>query len=126
MRAAKSSEGKGYISNRKALDVSDRTEDEIARIIQECTSVAPNKGRNERDHWIRIGMAIHSVLPDERGLKLWEDWSRKDPSSTTSGNTAILVNNRGNLSSLALLVLAVSFGKQIESIPNAPGSVKTV
>ena len=76
MKAAKTPTG--FLKNKTALDLSDRTEDEIAEIINDCTEVIQNRGSGQRDHWIKIGMAIHSVLPNERGLKLWSDWSRKD------------------------------------------------
>jgi hypothetical protein len=79
MKAAKAKEGKGFISNRKALDVSDRTEDEIAQIIQECLKVVPHQGVGSNEHWVKVGMAIHSVLPNEQGLTLWSAWSAEDP-----------------------------------------------
>lgn len=79
MKAAKAKEGKGFISNRKALDVSDRTEDEIAQIIQECLKVIPHQGVGSNEHWVKVGMAIHSVLPSDLGLTLWSAWSAKDP-----------------------------------------------
>tara|TARA_Y100000385_G_scaffold226268_1_gene236897 strand:- start:664 stop:2949 length:2286 start_codon:yes stop_codon:yes gene_type:complete len=68
----------GFLKNKTALDVSDRTEDEIAEIINDCCTVIENRGSGQRDHWVKIGMAIHSVLPNEKGLELWSDWSRKD------------------------------------------------
>ena len=76
MKAAKAPTG--FLKNRTALDLSDRTEDEIALIINDCCTVIENRGSGQRDHWIKIGMAIHSVLPNERGLELWAEWSRKD------------------------------------------------
>jgi len=79
MKAAKAKEGKGFISNRRALDVSDRTEDEIAEIVQECLNVIPHKGVGSNEEWVKIGMAIHSVLPGDLGLTLWSAWSAKDP-----------------------------------------------
>lgn len=79
MKAAKAKEGKGFISNRRALDVSDRTEDEIAEIVQECLNVIPHKGVGSNEEWVKIGMAIHSVLPNDLGLTLWSAWSAKDP-----------------------------------------------
>jgi len=68
----------GFLKNRTALDLSDRTEDEIALIINDCCTVIENRGSGQRDHWIKIGMAIHSVLPNDRGLELWAEWSRRD------------------------------------------------
>jgi len=76
MKAAKAPST--FIKNRTALDLSDRTEDEIAVIITDCLDVIQPRGAGQRDHWIRIGMAIHSVLPDELGLTLWSVWSSKD------------------------------------------------
>lgn len=78
MKAAKAGDGSGFIKNRTALDVSDRTEDEIGAIIQECLNVINHKGIGSREHWIRIGMAIHSVMPGDAGLELWSNWSRDD------------------------------------------------
>ena len=65
--------------NRKDLDFSDRTQDEIAQIIHECLSVISHQGLGSRDHWVRVGMAIHSALPNELGLALWSHWSSQDP-----------------------------------------------
>ena len=67
-----------FIKNRTALDLTDRTEDEIAVIITDCLDVIQPRGAGQRDHWIRIGMAIHSVLPGDLGLTLWSAWSAKD------------------------------------------------
>tara|TARA_R100001594_G_scaffold19766_3_gene38495 strand:+ start:7271 stop:9631 length:2361 start_codon:yes stop_codon:yes gene_type:complete len=78
MKAAKAGEGEGLIKNRKGLDLSDRTEDEIAQIIQECLSVITHQGAGSREHWIKIGMAIHSELPGDLGLTLWSAWSAED------------------------------------------------
>ena len=78
MKAAKAGDAGSYIKNRTALDVSDRTEDEVAAIVQECLNVVGNQGVGSREHWIRIGMAIHSVLPNEVGLELWSTWSKRD------------------------------------------------
>ena len=67
-----------FIKNRAALDLSDRTKDELAVIITECLDVVEQRGAGNRDHWVKVGMAIHSVLPDEEGLDLWSRWSAKD------------------------------------------------
>ena len=69
----------GFIKNRKALDFSDRDPDEIAEIIQSALKVIPGQGAGSRDHWVKVGMAIHSELPNERGLMLWSAWSAEDP-----------------------------------------------
>ena len=76
MRLAKAPSS--FIKNRTALDLSDRTEDEIAVIINDCLDVIQPRGAGQRDHWIRIGMAIHSVLSNDLGLELWSKWSAKD------------------------------------------------
>ena len=76
MKAAK--KPTGFLKNKTALDLSDRTEDEVAEIVNDCLTVIGNRGSGQRDHWVKVGMAIHSVIPNERGLELWADWSRKD------------------------------------------------
>ena len=76
MKAAKAPSS--WIKNRSALDLSDRTTDEVIAIVEDCLKVVTGRGANSRDFWVRIGMAIHSVLPNEEGLKLWSDWSRED------------------------------------------------
>ena len=76
MKAAKTPET--FIKNRTALDLSDRTEDEVAVIITECLDVIEQRGAGNRDHWVKVGMAIHSVLPNDLGLTLWSNWSAKD------------------------------------------------
>jgi len=63
---------------KKDLDFSDRTEDEIAEIISDCLGVITPQGSGSREHWIRIGMAINSAMPNERGLMLWSAWSAED------------------------------------------------
>ena len=67
------------VQNKKDLDFSDRTEDEIAQIIHECLSVISHQGIGSRDHWLRVGMAINSALPNDMGLALWSFWSQQDP-----------------------------------------------
>ena len=69
----------GFIKNRKALDFSDRHPDEVAEIIQSALRVIPGKGGGSRDHWVKVGMAIHSELPTDLGLTLWSVWSADDP-----------------------------------------------
>ena len=69
----------GFIKNRKALDFSDRTPEEVAEIIQSALRVIPGQGGGSRDHWIKVGMAIHSELPTDLGLALWSAWSADDP-----------------------------------------------
>ena len=76
MKAAKTPST--WIKNRSALDLSDRSEDEVIAIVEDCLKVVDGRGANSRDFWVRVGMAIHSVLPNEAGLQLWSDWSQKD------------------------------------------------
>ncbi len=69
----------GFIKNRKALDFSDRDPAEVAEIIQSALRVIPGQGGGSRDHWVKVGMAIHSELPNDLGLTLWSAWSAEDP-----------------------------------------------
>ena len=66
------------VTNRKDLDFTDRTEDEVQQIVYECLSVISHQGLGSRDHWVKVGMAIHSALPNEMGLALWSHWSSQD------------------------------------------------
>ena len=80
MKHLKANEEKaGFVKNRSGLVLSDRTEDEKAQIIQECLSVIPTKGAGSREHWLYVGMSIHSELPNDLGLELWSVWSKNDP-----------------------------------------------
>ena len=80
MKSLKANEEKaGFVKNRSGLNLSDRTEDEKAQIIQECLSVIPTKGAGSREHWLYVGMSIHSELPNDVGLELWSVWSKSDP-----------------------------------------------
>jgi hypothetical protein len=69
----------GFIKNRKALDFSDRDPAEVAEIVQSALRVIPGQGSGSRDHWVKVGMAIHSELPTDLGLTLWSAWSAEDP-----------------------------------------------
>lgn len=69
----------GFIKNRKALDFSDRDPGEVAEIVQSALRVIPGQGGGSRDHWVKVGMAIHSELPNDLGLTLWSAWSAEDP-----------------------------------------------
>ncbi len=80
MKHLKANEEKaGFVKNRSGLVLSDRTEDEKAQIVQECLSVIPTKGAGSREHWLYVGMSIHSELPNDVGLELWSVWSKNDP-----------------------------------------------
>ena len=63
---------------KKDLDFTDRTQDEVAQIIFECLKVISPRGKGSRDHWVKVGMAIHSALPNDHGLVLWSAWSAED------------------------------------------------
>jgi hypothetical protein len=69
----------GFIKNRKALDFSDRDQAEVAEIVQSALRVIPGQGAGSRDHWVKVGMAIHSEMPTDLGLTLWAAWSAEDP-----------------------------------------------
>jgi hypothetical protein len=77
--AGKEVQDGGFIKNRKALDFSDRDPAEVAEIIQSALKVIPGQGNGSRDHWVKVGMAIHSELPTDLGLTLWSAWSAEDP-----------------------------------------------
>jgi len=77
--AGKEIQDGGFIKNRKALDFSDRDPAEVAEIIQSALKVIPGQGAGSRDHWVKVGMAIHSELPTDLGLTLWSAWSAEDP-----------------------------------------------
>jgi hypothetical protein len=77
--AGKEIQDGGFIKNRRALDFSDRDPAEVAEIIQSALKVIPGQGSGSRDHWIKVGMAIHSELPTDLGLTLWSAWSAEDP-----------------------------------------------
>ena len=76
MRAAKGKEG--WVKNRGALRLTDRSPQLRYQMIQECISMIPEQGPGSYEMWWRIGMAIHSELPDEDGYDLWRRWSQKD------------------------------------------------
>ena len=65
--------------NKRDLDFTDRTQDEIFEIIRDCLNVIPCKGAGSRDHWVRVGMAVNSALPNEMGFMLWSACSAEDP-----------------------------------------------
>jgi RecA-family ATPase len=64
---------------KRDLDFTDRTQDEVCQIINDCLKVIPTQGKGSRDHWVKVGMAIHSALPNDLGLVLWSAWSAEDP-----------------------------------------------
>ena len=74
--------------NRKDLDFTDRTDDEIIQIIGDCLSVIPHRGAGSREQWVQVGMAINSALPNDMGLALWSSWSAQDPDYSNEWNEA--------------------------------------
>ena len=64
-----------YVDNRW----SKRTKEERVAIVEGCLSVIGYKGPNSEDYWWEIGAMINNELPGIEGLKLWTDWSRRDP-----------------------------------------------
>ena len=82
MRAAKEADapvGGGFVKNRKGLDFSGRTEDEIAELVRDCLAVLPHLGRGTEDFWWSVGAMVAEALPNEKGLVLWSAWSAEDP-----------------------------------------------
>ena len=77
MKAAKGNEG--WIKNKAAVRLTDRSPELRQQMVFECLSVIPEQGPGSYDIWWRIGMAIHSELPDEVGFDMWKMWSLKDP-----------------------------------------------
>lgn len=55
-----------------------RSAEELELIVKNCLSVIQPQGRNSEDQWWRIGAMIHSELPNEKGLDLWREWSKRD------------------------------------------------
>jgi len=55
-----------------------RTREEKIAIARSCLSVIEPKGAYSERFWWEIGATINSELPNEDGLKLWEEWSRRD------------------------------------------------
>lgn len=70
---------KGLIKNRRGLDFSGRTEDELAEIVHDCLSVLPHLGRGSEDYWWQVGAMVAETLPNDLGLTLWAAWSAQDP-----------------------------------------------
>ena len=72
------SQTSGLVKNRKGLDFSGRTEDEIAEIVRDCLTVVPACGRGNEDDWWIVGAMIAEDMPNELGLTLWSAWSAED------------------------------------------------
>ena len=64
-------------SRKTATELIDRrSREEKIDFVKVCLSALPAEGGN--DYWVKIGMMIHSGLPDETGLDLWRQWSKQD------------------------------------------------
>ena len=92
--------------NKKDLDFTDRTQDEIQQIIFECLSVISPQGPCTRDHWVKIGMAIHSALPTDMGLHLGPLGPVKTLITPLNGKTQTLAKRFGIPSKAMVLALA--------------------
>ena len=81
MRARKAADTPvmGLVKNRRGLDFSGRTQDELAEIVHDCLQVLPHLGRGSEDQWWQIGAMVAEVLPTDLGLSLWASWSAADP-----------------------------------------------
>lgn len=81
MRAKRTEDApaQGLIKNRKGLDFSGRTQDELAEIVHDCLSVLPHLGRGSEDYWWQVGAMVAETLPNDLGLTLWAAWSAQDP-----------------------------------------------
>jgi hypothetical protein len=81
MRARKAQDmpSKGLVKNRRGLDFSGRTQDELAEIVHDCLQVLPHLGRGSEDQWWHVGAMVAEVLPTDLGLTLWSAWSAMDP-----------------------------------------------
>ena len=67
-------------SARKLRDTryANRSREEKIAIAESCLSVIEPRGAFSEQFWWEIGAMLHSELPNQDGLKLWEQWSRKD------------------------------------------------
>jgi len=83
MRARKDQDApaptRGLVKNRRGLDFSGRTQDEIAEIVHDCLQVLPHLGRGSEDYWWQVGAMVAETLPNDLGLTLWAAWSSNDP-----------------------------------------------
>jgi len=55
-----------------------RSREEKIAIAQCCLNVIEPRGAFSEQFWWEIGAMLHSELPNQDGLKLWEEWSRRD------------------------------------------------
>ncbi len=55
-----------------------RSREEKIAIAESCLSVIEPRGAFSEQFWWEIGAMLHSELPNQDGLKLWEEWSRRD------------------------------------------------
>ena len=81
-------------------------------ICRACLSVIPPEGGGE-DLWWRIGSMVHSAGLGEKGLELWEEWSKRDSEydrDWEQGNPCAErwenFNDRGGLTIRSLIAIA--------------------
>lgn len=119
MRARKRADQpqQGLVKNRRGLDFSGRTQDEVAEIVHDCLQVLPHLGRGSEDQWWQIGAMVAEALPSDLGLTLWSAWSALDPAfedDWSNGNPCVdkwprlveRVGQPGNLGLGSLVKLA--------------------
>ena len=70
----------GWITKGRTMRLTDRTMDQSIRMCRECLGAIPALGPGSYWDWVKLGMAVHSELPCEEGLKLWVEFSQKDDS----------------------------------------------
>lgn len=46
---------------------------DVAKLKEALAKIPPD----DRSIWLRVGMAIHSALPNRGGRELWDEWSRR-------------------------------------------------
>ncbi len=75
---APSTSGEERTSDDDMLDAAEMVQ-VLAQIPPDCLQNPDLTDRQQgeaRDQWIRVGMAIHSRMPGDAGLQLWDKWSR--------------------------------------------------
>jgi hypothetical protein len=88
------------------------------KVITGCLSVL--SADMEYGAWIQVGMAIHSALPGEEGLRFWRDWSKLSTLHATAWETEDLCTpkwdtfRRGKTSIASLIWMADQLDKRRE------------
>ena len=106
MKAAKAPSG-GLIKNKTALDLSDRTEDEVATIIDECLDVITGQGSGSRDHGSGLGWRSTASCLTTEGWSSGPSGHVKTLSLLMSGKPAIPASRLGSHSVPERLDLAL-------------------